>query len=59
MSEKIIQVYLDLENQNGCWNCKHDCGSVCEVNLIGTVSYLKGISHCALKDWEYMVVWNE
>lgn len=53
MTEKnIIQVYLDLDNYNGCWNCKHDYGGICEVNYIGTVS-VKGVSHCALKDWEF------
>ena len=53
MTEKdIIQVYLDLNNGCGCWNCKHDKGSICEVNYIGTVGYVKGISHCGLKNWE-------
>ena len=53
MTEKdIIQVYLDLNNHCGCWNCKHDKGSICEVNYIGTVGYIKGISHCGLKNWE-------
>lgn len=53
MTEKdIIQVYLDLNNDCGCWNCKHDKGSICEVNYIGTVGYVKRISHCGLKNWE-------
>ena len=50
--ERFIQVWLDLKNQNGCWNCKNDW-SICTVNHIGTVGYIRGISHCALKDWEY------
>lgn len=50
--KELIQVYLDLKNENGCWNCKHDW-SICKINNIGTVGYVKGVSHCALKDWEY------
>ena len=51
MTEKIIQVYLDVENENGCWNCKHEIGGICEVNLIGAVSYLKGFDRT--KDWDF------
>lgn len=53
MTEKrFIQVYLDFENGNGCWNCKHDW-TICEIHNIGSVGYVKGVSHCALKDWEF------
>lgn len=50
--KRFIQVWFDLDNQNGCWNCKNDW-SICRVNNIGSVGYIRGISHCALKDWEY------
>lgn len=53
MTEKrFIQVWLDLDSDDGCWNCKHDL-SICEIHNIGTVGYVKGISHCRLKDWEW------
>lgn len=48
----IIQVYLDLDSYNGCWNYQNSYGSICRVNNIGTIDYLIGISHCALKNWE-------
>ena len=49
----IIQVYLDLDSENGCWNCQNSDGSICKVNNIGTIDYLKGISHCGLRDWKF------
>lgn len=52
--KRFIQVWLDLDAQNGCWNCKNNL-DVCKINNIGTVGYIRGISHCALKDWEYDV----
>ena len=55
MTEKIIQVYLDVENENGCWNCKHELGGICEVNLIGAVSYLKGMSFLDMNYYKDMV----
>lgn len=51
-AKRFIQVWLDLAAQNGCWNCKNDL-DICKINYIGTVGYIRGISHCALKDWEF------
>ena len=53
--KRFIQVYLDLENHNGCWNCENDL-SICTVHHIGTVGFVKGVSHCKLKDWKYKKV---
>lgn len=52
INNRFIKVYLDLENFNGCWNCKHD-RSICKIHNIGSVGYVKGISHCALENWEH------
>lgn len=55
IEKRFVQVYLDLENENGCWNCENDW-SICTVHHIGTVGFVKGVSHCALKDWKYKKV---
>lgn len=52
-NKRFIQVWLDLENNNGCWDCKHNLINYCEINNRGSVGNVKGISHCALRNWEY------
>lgn len=43
-------VFIDIER--GCYNCKHDLGSICEILNKGTHDYIKGASECGLKFWE-------
>ena len=46
-------VYVDVDNANGCMNCKYDEGSICSILDCGTHDYLEGVSECGLKYWEY------
>ena len=46
-------VYVDVDNANGCMNCKYDKGSICSILNCGTHDYLEGVSECGLKYWEY------
>ena len=46
-------VYVDVDNENGCMNCKYDEGSICSILNCGTHDYLEGVSECGLKYWEY------
>lgn len=46
-------VYVDVDNANGCMNCKYDEGSICSILNCGTHDYLEGVSECGLKYWEY------
>jgi len=45
-------VYVDVDNANGCMNCKYDKGSICSILNCGTHDYLEGVSECGLKYWE-------
>lgn len=45
-------VYVDVDNENGCMNCKYDEGSICSILNCGTHDYLEGVSECGLKYWE-------
>ena len=45
-------VYVDVDNGNGCMNCKYDIGSICSILDCGTHDYLEGVSECGLKYWE-------
>ena len=45
-------VYVDVDNANGCMNCKYDKGSICSILYCGTHDYLEGVSECGLKYWE-------
>ena len=45
-------VYVDVDNANGCMNCKYDIGSICSILDCGTHDYLEGVSECGLKYWE-------
>ena len=44
-------VYVDIDNENGCMNCKYDRGSICCILNCGTHDYLEGVSECGLKYW--------
>ena len=46
------KVFIDIDNERGCHNCKHNQGSICEIHDKGTHDYIKGASECGLKDWE-------
>lgn len=46
-------VYVDVDNANGCMNCKYNEGSICSILDCGTHDYLEGVSECGLKYWEY------
>ena len=45
-------VYADADCGNGCHNCSHEKGGICEILSCGTHSYIKGVSECGLKYWE-------
>ena len=75
MRQKIKHyVYVDVDNTNGCMNCKYDIGSICSIMNCGTHDYLEGVSECGLNigrgkmnekrfnifdDDEVEDVWNE
>jgi hypothetical protein len=48
-------VYVDSDNGNGCKNCKHNIGSICEVMFMGTHDWLDGVSEFGLKHWEMIM----
>lgn len=41
--------------REGCNNCKHDKGVICEIRLEGSHSWLDGVLECGLKNWELNV----
>lgn len=45
-------VYVDVDNEKGCMNCKYNIGSICSILDCGTHDYLEGVSECGLKYWE-------
>lgn len=53
LRQKKHWVYVDVDNANGCMNCKYDKGSICSILDCGTHDYLDGVSECGLKYWEY------
>ena len=48
-------VFVDVDKQRGCNNCKHELGSICKILLKGTHSYLEGVSECGLEHWGNMI----
>lgn len=52
--KKILKhwVFVDVDNQRGCKNCKHELGSICEILECGTHGWLDGVSECGLEYWE-------
>lgn len=45
-------VFVDVDTEKGCNNCKHDIGSICDILDCGTHSWIDGVSECGLKYWE-------
>ena len=51
-AKKKHWVFVDVDNQRGCNNCKHELGSICEILECGTHGWLDGVSECGLEYWE-------
>lgn len=45
-------VFVDVDNERGCNNCKHEMEGICEVLNCGTHGWLDGVSECGLEYWE-------
>lgn len=53
LKEELKQtVFINLDSEDGCWNCKHCYGGFCEILKNPMVTWLKGVSKCNLKKWE-------
>lgn len=45
-------VFVNLDGEDGCWNCEHCYGGFCDILENPIVSWIKGVSKCNLKKWE-------
>jgi hypothetical protein len=53
LKEQLKQsVFVNLDGEDGCWNCKHCYGGFCDVLENPIVSWIKEVSKCNLKKWE-------
>ena len=43
--------YVDVDNANGCMNCKYVFEGNCLIMCCGVCDYIEGISKCDLKYW--------
>ena len=45
-------VFVNLDGEDGCWNCKHCYGGFCDILENPIVNWIKEVSKCNLKKWE-------
>lgn len=55
LRQKKHWVYVDVDNANGCMNCKYNISNICSILDCGTHDYLVGVSECGLKYWESLI----
>ena len=53
-TQLVNSVFVDMDNGNGCYNCKWDSGGICEKLMKGSLGYIKEVSWCNLKHWELL-----